>query len=236
MAALGAPTRVAQRLLRARFASPTAATLSRTCARSYSSEPEPPPLLQKIKGDLKTAMRAKDAPRLTVIRSILAAAQNQAKVTQEPVSTDAQVLALLRRAQRAAADAASEFEAAGRADLVSEEQAQAAVLSEYAAAASGVDEPSEAQMRAFADEVVAREGRSKTNPGRVMKALLEPGGPLADFPGLDKARLAHIVKEVLQYSDRAGVLYGALKKKKEPKRNSKNSRDQSVIDFLRREL
>ncbi|KAI4867103.1 GatB/YqeY domain-containing protein [Hypoxylon rubiginosum] len=201
MATSGSSSRVAQRLLRARFTSPTTPSSSRTCPRFYSSDAPPPapPLLQKIKADLKTAMRAKDAARLTAIRSILAASLNASK-TASPIATDAQVVALLRRTQRASADASAEFAAASRQDLVDKEQAQIGILEEYAAA-SGVEELDEEQLRAVVAGVVTAltseggGGDGKVRMGDVMKKLLAPGGPL-EGKDVERALLARIVKEV----------------------------------------
>ncbi|KAI8961676.1 GatB/YqeY domain-containing protein [Daldinia sp. FL1419] len=213
MASLRPFARAAERLpLRTRIAYPsttptTPGFLSRRCsARFYSSEePPPPPLLQKIKGDLKTAMRAKDAPRLTAIRSVLSAVLNASK-TATPITTDAQVVALLRRTQRASDDAAAEFQAAGRQDLVDKERAQSSILGEYVAA-SGLRDLSEPELRTVVAGVLAAltseaaasvpPARSTTPPfGDVMKTLLAPAGPL-DGTTVDKAQLAKIVKELL---------------------------------------
>ncbi|OAA59561.1 hypothetical protein SPI_05759 [Niveomyces insectorum RCEF 264] len=92
-----------------------------------------PPLLAKLKGDLKAAMKAKDAPRLTVLRTILAATLNASK-TAQPIRTDAQLVALLRKTARASQEAAAEFRGADRADLAEKEEAQIRVLEEYAQA------------------------------------------------------------------------------------------------------
>lgn len=144
-------------------------------------------------------MRAKDAARLTAIRSILAASLNASK-TASPIATDAQVVALLRRTQRASADASAEFAAASRQDLVDKEQAQIGILEEYAAA-SGVEELDEEQLRAVVAGVVTAltseggGGDGKVRMGDVMKKLLAPGGPL-EGKDVERALLARIVKEV----------------------------------------
>ncbi|KAI1473827.1 hypothetical protein K445DRAFT_313595 [Daldinia sp. EC12] len=211
MASLRPFNRVAERLrLRTRITYPsiTAPTTfgspSRRCsARFYSSEdaPPPPPLLQTIKGDLKTAMRAKDAPRLTAIRSVLSAVLNASK-TSSPITTDAQLVALLRKSQRACDDAAAEFEAAGRQDLVDKEREQVRILGEYVAA-SGVRDVSEDELRtivagvltALTSEAAASVPPTGAPPfGDVMKTLLAPNGPL-EGKTVDKAQLAKIVKE-----------------------------------------
>ncbi|KAI1805211.1 GatB/YqeY domain-containing protein [Daldinia bambusicola] len=218
MASLRPFNRVAERLrLRTRITYPssssTIAPSSRCSARFYSSEEAPPPpLLQKIKGDLKTAMRAKDAPRLTAIRSVLSAVLNASK-TASPITTDAQLVALLRKSQRACDDAAAEFQAAGRQDLVDKEREQVGILAEYVAA-SGLRDMSEDELRAVvagvltaltseaaADPPAAAAAGSPPGPafGDVMKTLLAPQGPL-DGKTVDKAQLAKIVKEQIAAS------------------------------------
>ncbi len=98
--------------------------------RPYSTELSPPPLLAKLKGDLKAAMKARDAARLTVLRSILASTLNASK-TAKPIQTDAQLVALLRKTASSSQEALDEFRSAGRDDLADKESAQIKVLEEY---------------------------------------------------------------------------------------------------------
>ncbi|RYO87199.1 hypothetical protein DL764_008896 [Monosporascus ibericus] len=164
-----------------------------TTSTSAGDPPPPPPLLQKLKADLKTAMRVKDAARLTVLRTVLSAAQNASK-TSSPIATDVQLVALLRRTRAATEEAAGEARAAQRPDLVEREEAQVRVLDEYVAG-SGVEEVGAEQLRAIVAGAVEGEG-GKARVGDVMKKLLAPEGPLAG-KSFEKAELANIVKEVL---------------------------------------
>ncbi|ORY63121.1 Yqey-like protein-domain-containing protein [Pseudomassariella vexata] len=194
------PTRrMAPSLLRARLAS--AAPRNSPLVRLYSSSTETPapPMLQKLKADLKTAMRAKDAPRLMVLRSILSSTLNASK-TANPIQTDVQLVALLRKTVRASEDASAEFKGAGRDDLVEKEQAQIDVLKEYVAG-SGVQEVSAEDLKALTMGVVTAmtdDGmvQGKAKMGEVMKKLMAPGGPL-DGKVFEKADLAKVVKEVV---------------------------------------
>lgn len=145
-------------------------------------------------------MRAKDAPRLSIIRGILSATNNASK-TASPITTDAQLVGLLRKTRAASEEAAAEFRAAGRQDLVDREDAQMAVVDEYVAG-SGVEELSEDALRTVVAGVVtamtsepAVEG-GKAKMGDVMKKLLAPGGPL-DGKSVEKAELAKVVKQVI---------------------------------------
>jgi uncharacterized protein YqeY len=142
-------------------------------------------------------MRAKDAARLSVLRGVLASTLNASK-TSSPITTDAALVALLRKQARGCADARAEFAAAGRDDLVAKEDAQISVLDEYMAE-SGVEELGGERLAAVVSDVVTRLGESeagKAKMGKVMKALLAPGGPL-DGKNVEKAELARVVKEVM---------------------------------------
>jgi len=165
--------------------------------RPYSSEAPPPPLLAKLKGDLKAAMRSKDAPRLAVLRSVISSTLNSSK-TGSPVKTDAQLVALLRKQSRSSQEAAKEFRDAGREDLADKEQAQIQVLEEYAAG-SGIESVGEEELRDMVkttlSELAAEGIAAKQQMGEAMKRLLASGGPL-DGKYVEKSDVIAIVKEM----------------------------------------
>lgn len=165
--------------------------------RTYATPVPPnapaPLLLLKLKGDLKTAMKAKDTNRLNVLRTLLAEVANSAK-TSNPIKSDLQLLSILRKRAAAAKNAGDEAKAAGRDDLVEKEQQQAAVLEEYA---GSVETLSEDQIREAVIAVVdGVQGDSKSNMGQVLKKVIGPGGSLEGKP-VDRAEVARIVKQVL---------------------------------------
>lgn len=164
----------------------------------YSTEPSSsvPPLLAKLKGDLKNAMKAKDAPRLAVLRSVLAATLNASK-TGSPIATDAQLVALLLKTARTGKESTAEFREAGRQDLVDKEEAQIRVIEEYVAG-SGVEGIDDAKLRELVQQVMSEllaGGEKPRSTGPVMKKLLAPGGPL-EGKTFDKATLGTIAKEL----------------------------------------
>lgn len=169
-----------------------------TC-RPYSAEASPatPPLLAKIKTDLKTAMRAKDAARLSVLRTVLSATNNAAK-TSSPIKTDVQLVQLLRKTARGNQEAAEEARAAGREDLIEKEEAQVKIIDEYIAA-SGVQTLSQDEMRAIVEKVlleIKSEGvDEKKVIGELLKRLMINNGPL-DGKGVDRNEIAKIAKEL----------------------------------------
>jgi uncharacterized protein len=184
--------------------SPAAPTIRRprqpsnSFRRLYSSVAEetdaPPPLLQKLKGDLKTAMRAKDAPRLSVLRSLLSATLNASK-TASPIKTDPQLVALIRKTQRASQDAADEFRAANRQDLVDKEEGQIQIMEEYISG-SGVQALGEAELKTLiqnaVDQAESAGVAGKALIGAVMRSLKDS----LDGKDVDRTQLANMVKEM----------------------------------------
>lgn len=160
----------------------------------YSTETPASPLLQKLKGDLKAAMKAKDMARLNVVRNVIAEVNNSAK-SSSPIKSDMQLLSLLRKRTAAAQSAAKEFEDAGRADLKEKEDAQIAILDEYAGSVEtmGLDEIKSIVSKTV-EEIKAQ--AEKFNAGDVMKKLLAPGGAFDGKP-VEKAHIAKVVKELL---------------------------------------
>lgn len=160
----------------------------------YSTADTPPPLMQKLKGDLKSAMRAKDAPRLAVLRTIMAANLNASK-TSSPLKTDVQVVALIRKLQKAGEDAVAEAKAAKRDDLVDKEMQQIGILREYVEG-SGVVALGEAEIKDLVKKAVeaAKEagGEGKALIGEVMKRLN------GEFEGkdVDRKAVAALVKQL----------------------------------------
>jgi uncharacterized protein YqeY len=91
-------------------------------------------LHEQIKGQLKEAMMAKDAVKLTVIRGLLTAFTNESVAigrTPQDMLNDEEALKVITRTAKQRKDAISQFEAAGRQDLADEDKAQLAILETY---------------------------------------------------------------------------------------------------------
>ncbi|KAL1845495.1 hypothetical protein Plec18170_009752 [Paecilomyces lecythidis] len=153
-----------------------------------------PPLMSKIRTDLKTAMRAKDTTRLNVLRAIISETNNAAK-TPTPIQTDVQLLSLIRKRVAASKDAAKQFEEAGRADLKEKEDAQVVVLEEYAGQVEtlGIDDIKQAVSQTISS---LKDSGKKADIGTVLKTIFAPGGALDGKP-VEKAEVAKIVKETV---------------------------------------
>jgi uncharacterized protein YqeY len=128
-------------------------------------------LKDQITDDMKTAMRAKDAPRLLTIRGLLAALK-QKEVDERITLDDAAVVGVIDKLIKQRKDSIAQFAAAARTDLVDKESAELKVLEGYL------------PQRLSADEVAAEVGRlvaevGATGPGDMGKVM-----------GAAKARLA----------------------------------------------
>src|SRR5438270_13377170 len=90
-------------------------------------------LQQRIDEDLKDAMRAKDAPRLSVLRLLKAALKNATieKVGADGELNDADAIAVIRKQVKQRQDSIESFEKGGRAELAEKERAEIAVLKKY---------------------------------------------------------------------------------------------------------
>lgn len=87
--------------------------------------------LKKIITDAtKVAMKAKDRPRLTVLRSFSAAIK-QREVDERIELSEAEQLAVLDKLIKQRKDSESQFRDAGRDDLADKEASEIAVLSEF---------------------------------------------------------------------------------------------------------
>ena len=87
-------------------------------------------LKARITEDMKTAMKAKDAARLSAIRLLLAAIK-QREVDERKDMSDADVLAVIEKMLKQRRDSISQYEAASRHDLAATEKFEVGVLSAY---------------------------------------------------------------------------------------------------------
>lgn len=83
-----------------------------------------------IREDMKTAMKAKEKEKLTVIRSILAGIK-QREIDDRIELDDAQVLQLLDKMVKQRRDSIEAFDKAGRDDLSAIEKAEIIVIQSY---------------------------------------------------------------------------------------------------------
>lgn len=122
----------------------------------------------RIQDDMKDAMRAKDAARLSTIRLLLAAIK-QREVDERKEMGDTDVLAIVDRMIKQRKDSVAQFEAGRREDLAAVERAEIAVLQGYLPA-----QASEGEIDAMIAEAIAATGAAgPAGIGKVM-AIVKP--------------------------------------------------------------
>lgn len=125
-------------------------------------------LRERINEDMKAAMRAKDAPRLSAIR-LLQAAIKQKEIDERITVDDTGVLGIVEKLIKQRKDSIEQFGKAGRTDLVAKEKAELDLLSMYLP-----QQMSEAELVAAVDAAIAEAGVAGPQAiGKVM-ALLKP--------------------------------------------------------------
>jgi len=145
-------------------------------------------LKTRITDDMKAAMRAKDAARLSAIRLLLAAVK-QKEVDERIALDDAQVLAIVERLLKQRRESIGHYEKAGREDLASIERFEAEVLTAYLPVQLSDTEVDAAMAAAIAETGAA----GPKDMGRVMgllKARLAGRADMGAVSARVKSRLA----------------------------------------------
>lgn len=145
-------------------------------------------LKAQIAEDMKSAMRAKDAPRLAAIRLLMAGIK-QREVDERIDLDDAGVVAIVEKQIKQRRDAITQYEAGGRPELAAAERFEMEVLSAYLPARL-----SDAEVDAAIAAAIAQSGASGAKDmGKVM-ALVKPAlagrADMAAVSGRIKAALA----------------------------------------------
>ena len=126
------------------------------------------PLKEKITEDMKAAMRARDAARLSAIRLLLAA-MKQREVDERIELADADILGIIEKMLKQRRDSVTQYEAGARQDLADVEKFEISVLSGYMP-----QQLAEAEIAAEVDTAIAAAGaKGRQDMGKVM-ALLKP--------------------------------------------------------------
>ncbi len=119
-------------------------------------------LPDRIVADLKTAMKAKDKPRVGALR-LIRASMIEAEKSGKAL-TDEVALAILRRTRKQRLDAASSYREADRVDLAEAEEYDATLIDTYLPQLAD-----EAQTLAWVREAIATTGA--TGPRELGKAM-----------------------------------------------------------------
>ena len=132
-------------------------------------------LKEKIKNDIKEAMRAKETAKRDTLRNIQAAIK-QIEVDERRELSNADVEAILMKYAKQREDAKVQFAEGGRDDLVAKEEAELAIIKTY------LPEPmADTELESILKEVIASvDAHSMKDMGKVMGAAKAAIGSRAD--------------------------------------------------------
>ncbi|WP_419420187.1 GatB/YqeY domain-containing protein [Legionella sp. D16C41] len=141
-----------------------------------------------INNDLKDAMRAKDQKLVGTLRLITAAIK-QVEVDERITVADDRMLVILDKLAKQRKESITQFNNAGREDLVAQEQYELDIIAKY------LPEPlSEAEINALINESIAKhDAKHLSDMGKVMnslKPLLQGRADMSKVSALIKARLS----------------------------------------------
>ena len=144
-------------------------------------------LIEEIEGELRDAMRARDAERRDALRLILNSLKNSEKELQRPL-TEEEELQVLQRERKRRVEAAEAFRAGGREEQAEAEENELEILEEF------MPEPlSEDEIEEIVDDVIAEVGAtSMADLGRVMADVMPQVAGRADG-----SQVSQIVREKL---------------------------------------
>lgn len=149
-------------------------------------------LQEEIRTQLTVAMKAREEPRLTVLRGLLSLCTQEltaTKRTPQDMLSDDEVLALIKRSVKQRKDAADQFRKGGREDLAQNEEAEALILSEYLPQMASFEEI-ETTTKALAEKL------DITDPA---KAGILVGAVIKELKGrADGAVVKEIVERILK--------------------------------------
>ncbi|HTX47534.1 MAG TPA: GatB/YqeY domain-containing protein [Solirubrobacteraceae bacterium] len=127
-------------------------------------------VLEQVRGDITTAMKAGEKVRVGALRLVLSELQ---KAVKEGGDDE---LAVLRRERKRRLDAAEQFRGGGRPELAEQEESEAKLIEGYLPA-----ELDDSELEAIVTAAIAETGASDPKDmGQVMKVVMGKAGGRAD--------------------------------------------------------
>ncbi len=153
-------------------------------------------LIDQLNQDLKAAMLGKDAKKVSTLRFLLAALQNEKIAlrtrradTEDKPLTDEEVISVIGRQVKQRRESIESFEKGNRADLAAKEREELAILQKYLP-----QEMSEEEIKKAIEEAISQTGaRGADDIGKVMQAVMPKVKGRADG-----ALVNRLVREKLQ--------------------------------------
>ncbi len=147
-------------------------------------------LKERLKEDMKAALKAKDREKLSVIRMLQALIKN-AEIDKRGELTDEEIVSLLMKYAKQRRESIQMYQQGGRQDLVEKEKRELEIVESYLPKQMDED-----QIRELAKKVIEEVGASSVKDmGKVMQALMPKVKGRADGSVVNR-----IVRELLAQS------------------------------------
>ncbi len=144
-------------------------------------------LKDRLKNDLKEAMKSKDTFKRDVVRFLMSAIK-QVEVDERRELSDEDIQRIIQKSVKQREDAAAQYKEGGREDLFEKEMKEAEILKSYLP-----KQLSDEELRAIIEETIKEVGASSMKDmGKVMGAVIKKTVGQADGK-----RINAIVKELL---------------------------------------
>jgi hypothetical protein len=126
-------------------------------------------LVEQVSAEMKEALKAKDAPRLSALRGIRAALHNEMKKDGSETLDDAVATAVLRKLAKQREESIEAFTQAGRPDRADAERAERAVIERFLPSLADA-----ATTRAWVMAAIAQTAATSAKDlGKVMGAVMK---------------------------------------------------------------
>ena len=135
-------------------------------------------LQQDIDNNLVQALKDKDTTKVSTLRMLKSALQNQAIALKQTDLDDQTVVAAIRKELKKRQDAMAAYKSADRQELLEKEQQEADILSVYLPAMMSDDD-----LAKIVDEIIAN---GKDNFGQIMKEVMTKTQGQADGQTVQK--------------------------------------------------
>ncbi|HLR89025.1 MAG TPA: GatB/YqeY domain-containing protein [Atopostipes sp.] len=144
-------------------------------------------ILDQLNEDMKAAMKAKEKERLSTIRMIKAAIQNE-EIDKGRELTPDEEIAIVSREKKQRMDSYEEFAKAGRGDLITNLEKELEIVTEYLP-----EQLSDDEVREIVKETIEEVGaESMQDMGKVMTTIMPKVSGAADG-----SKINQLVKEEL---------------------------------------
>ena len=148
-------------------------------------------VVQQVEKDIVSAMKAREAERLSTLRMVKAAFKNKEIEKREPL-TEAEAQQILTTLIKQRRESVEQFTKGNRPELVEKEQAEIVLIEGYMPKAAGEEE-----IRKLVEEALAGQTFGPKDMGAAMKAVqakIQASGLRADGRQVSEIVKAHLVK------------------------------------------